>query len=251
MRWRHRPPVRPATRSPTGCCLRPALGCSTHEGRHPCSPSTAARPRRAPVFVAIFVGLGFWWGLAVGRRAPGEPAGAPAASGGGGISTRFWSCRVRGPLASRDHERQLGAARDDRAARGVGQPGLTTFWAMVTARSGPGTPKISCRSCWPLPWSPSRCSPHFGGRRRWACSRSPAGRPGLLLPSTSRRVGWASVAGGVIAFYQLGYGIAAFTSLGRPGLDALPTGSPRWRLVRVSFPQSPEPGSHRASIMRW
>ena len=95
----------------------------------------------APAFVAIFVGLGFWWGLPVlsavlltgllvmslrlplrsGARDAGERAGA----GAGIPSTVLGLRRVRGPVRRlRDHERQLGAARDDRAARRVRHPGL-------------------------------------------------------------------------------------------------------------------------------
>ena len=107
----------------------------------------------APVFVAIFVGLGFWWGLPVlsailltgllvvsarlplrsGAREAGERAGARA-----GIPTRFWVfaavavlygiCEtMNGNWAQLEMTRQLGVSAT------LASLALTTFWAMVTA----------------------------------------------------------------------------------------------------------------------
>jgi fucose permease len=106
----------------------------------------------APVFVAVFVGLGFWWGLPVmsavllgGLLAVSLPlplrAGARAAGGGrasAGISGRFWVfaafavlygvCEtMNGNWAQLDMTRQLGASATLAALA------LTAFWAMVTA----------------------------------------------------------------------------------------------------------------------
>jgi MFS family permease len=178
----------------------------------------------APVFVAIFVGLGFWWGLPLlsavlltgllvvssrlplrsGARDAGERAGA-----GAGIPTRFWLfaafailygiCEtMNGNWAQLEMTGQLGASVT------LASLALTTFWAMVTAggscsrasRNGSrrGTPTVSCRSCWPLPWSPSRCSlttprplgSSHSGWPAWAarrCCRSPS--------ASARRSSWA------------------------------------------------------------
>jgi hypothetical protein len=159
----------------------------------------------APVFVAIFVGLGFWWGLPVlsavllgvllavsvplplraGARAAGDQRRPEA-----GISGRFWVfaafavlygvCEtMNGNWAQLDMTRQAGASAT------VASLALTTFWAMVTAGRvlfAFGLAGLGCSALLPLTIS-------FG--------------QGQLVRS-------ASVAGGVIAFYQVGYGIAAF-----------------------------------------
>jgi MFS family permease len=178
----------------------------------------------APAFVAIFVGLGFWWGLPmlsavllvglllVSVRLPLRSGRARPASGcGQGPASRpgSGSCRLRGPVRHlRDHERQLGPAGDDRAAGGVRHPGRARphhHLGHGHRRPGPG---------------------RRPGRHRLAAGRHPGlgllafGLAGLgcsaLLPLTisfgqeQLTVMSASVAGGVIAFYQLGYGIAAF-----------------------------------------
>jgi hypothetical protein len=107
----------------------------------------------APAFVAIFVGLGFWWGLPVLSAALltgllGVSARLPLRSGareaggrmgaGAGIPTRFWVfaafavlygiCEtMNGNWAQLEMTRQLGASATLAAVA------LTTFWAMVTA----------------------------------------------------------------------------------------------------------------------
>ena len=81
----------------------------------------------APVFVAVFVGLGFWWGLPVlstvllvllatqpPLASPCAPSRLPAVStGAGGHPARLLAVRrLRRPLRDlRDHERQLVAGR--------------------------------------------------------------------------------------------------------------------------------------------
>ena len=106
----------------------------------------------APVLVAIFVGLGFWWGLPalsailligadrgqlrapVARRNRGRAGGDRAQSG---IPARFWLfasfavlygiCEtVNGNWSQLDMTRELGASTT------VAAIALTAFWAMVT-----------------------------------------------------------------------------------------------------------------------
>ena len=199
----------------------------------------------APVFVAIFVGLGFWWGLpvlsavlltgllvvscapavAVGAREAGERAGA-----GAGISARFWIfaafavlygvCEtMNGNWAQLEMTGQLGASAT------LASIALTTFWAMVTA----GRVLFARIERWLPTRDTYRLLPFVLAAALVAIALLPDGTPALgvlafglaglgcsaLLPLTisfgqAQLSGSASVAGGVIAFYQLGYGIAAF-----------------------------------------
>ena len=198
----------------------------------------------APVFVAIFVGLGFWWGLpltsaillialiAVSVRLPLEARARPAAPGQArlAIPARFWVyalfavlygiCEtVNGNWSQLDMTSELGASTTEAALA------LTAFWAMVTV----GRVLLAAVQR----WVPSRVAYHvlpfvlagtFGliallpdepalgvlafGLAGLGCS--------ALLPLTisfgqaELTAMSAAVAGGVIAFYQLGYGIAAF-----------------------------------------
>jgi MFS family permease len=104
----------------------------------------------APVFVAIFVGLGFWWGLPVlsaallallilgSLRLPlRTESRATVARERRGIPARFWVfggfavlygiCEtVNGNWSQLDMTRELGASTT------VAAIALTTFWAMVT-----------------------------------------------------------------------------------------------------------------------
>ena len=198
----------------------------------------------APVFVAIFVGLGFWWGLpvtsaillvaliAVSLRLPLEVQVRPAETGQArpAIPARFWVyavfavlygiCEtVNGNWSQLDMTSELGASTTEAALA------LTAFWAMVTV----GRVLFAAVQR----WVPSRVAYHvlpfvlagtFGliallpdepalgvlafGLAGLGCS--------ALLPLTisfgqaELTAMSAAVAGGVIAFYQLGYGIAAF-----------------------------------------
>ena len=199
----------------------------------------------APLFVALFDGLGFWWGMPVtsaallvalvvvsvglpleagARRAAGAPARGP-------IPARFWIyagfaglygiCEtVNGNWSQEEMTSELGAST---AAAAIA---LTAFWAMVTL----GRVVFAALQ----QWVPSRVAYHLlpfvlaGAFVIIALlpDDEPAlgvlafGLAGLgcsaLLPLTiSFGQGEltdfsAQVAGGVIAFYQLGYGIAAF-----------------------------------------
>jgi hypothetical protein len=104
----------------------------------------------APVFVAIFIGLGFWWGLPVTSAilltlllglSLGLPLRAEAPSAGrersSGIPSRFWMfagfatlygiCEtVNGNWSQLDMTRELGASTT------VAALALTAFWAMLT-----------------------------------------------------------------------------------------------------------------------
>ena len=200
----------------------------------------------APVFVAIFVGLGFWWGLpvmsallltgllAVSLRLPLRANGAqPAAprEARTGIPARFWVfaafavlygiCEtVNGNWSQLDMTQELGATTT------VAAVALTAFWAMVTVgRIGAAAVER---------WLPARVTYHIlpfllAGtfviiavlpKGDAALGVLAFGLAGLgcsaLLPLTisfgEEQVTAiaAAMAGGVIAFYQLGYGIAAF-----------------------------------------
>jgi MFS family permease len=197
----------------------------------------------APVFVAIFVGLGFWWGLPLTSAVlltallvaslglalrVAQPAAAAQARR---LPSRFWVfaafavvygiCEtVNGNWSQLDMTSELGASTTQAAFA------LTAFWAMVTV----GRVLFAAIAR----WVPERLTYHvlpfvlagvFGliavlpdGSVGWGVVAF--GLAGLgcsaLLPLT---IGFgqeelatiaAAAAGGIIAFYQLGYGIAAF-----------------------------------------
>jgi fucose permease len=213
----------------------------------------------APLFVALFVGLGIWWGLPVlvavaivglllfSRRLPLNE-GAPATVQGGAegrnsLPARFWLfaafalvygvCEtINGNWASLYMTRELGASAT------MASLALTVFWGSVTA----GRILFAViekffppqRSCQILPWVVAgallgaallpKGGPALGiatfALAGFGCS---ALLPLAIsfgqqqLPSIA-----ASVAGGLIAFYQIGYGIAAFgvgPLQSRAGLD--------------------------------
>jgi MFS family permease len=207
----------------------------------------------APVFVAVFVGLGFWWGLpltsaillagllAVSVRLPlqARTPGAATARATSGIPPRFWVyagfavlygiCEtVNGNWSQLDMTDELGASTTEAALA------LTAFWAMVTVgrvlfaaiqRRFPSRltfhllPFVLAGAFVIIAVLPDD-EPAFGvlafGLAGLGCS--------ALLPLTisfgqeELKAFAAATAGGVIAFYQLGYGIAAF-GIG-PLLDA-------------------------------
>ena len=200
----------------------------------------------APVFVAIFVGLGFWWGLPilsaallvalllVSARLPLR-AGAQARGGaqrtGRGLPGRFWVfaafavlygiCEtMNGNWSQLDLTTRVGASATQASLA------LAVFWGMVTA----GRMLFAAIDR----WLPDRVTYHIlpfilvvtfvlAG----VLPRGDAGAgiaifalAGLgcsaLLPLTisfgekDLAVMSAAVAGGIIAFYQFGYGVAAF-----------------------------------------
>ena len=215
----------------------------------------------APVLVAIFVGLGFWWGLpvtstillamilVVSVRLPldagvGSPGSAPRQEKTR-IPSRFWIfaafavlygiCEtMNGNWAQVDMTSELGASTTEAALA------LTAFWGMVTlGRVGFAFLRRWIPERWAYHVLPFLLSAVFV-----LIALLPSGEPGLgilafglaglgcsaLLPLTisfgqkDLVVMSAAVAGGVIAAYQLGYGIAAFGA--GPLIDsgvALPT----------------------------
>jgi len=199
----------------------------------------------APVLVAVFVGLGFWWGLpvvstallilllALAVRLPlrAETAAIGAASAHRtGIPARFWLfaafavaygiCETMNGNWSQTDMTSAGASKTQAALA------LTAFWAMVTVgrllfaalarrlptrwvyRLLPILLVVTFTLTATLPVD----APGFGiavfGLAGLGCS--------ALLPLTISLGHGAltamstGVAGGVIAFYQVGYGIAAF-----------------------------------------
>jgi MFS family permease len=199
----------------------------------------------APVFVAVFVGLGFWWGLPVlstvllvllllasvrlPLRAGTGPVGARPAQTAG-IPARFWLfaafavlyglCETMNGNWSQLDMTSLGASTTQAALA------LTTFWAMVTvgrllfaaivrwltARAVFHLLPIVLVATFLLIAALPDDAPWLGiaafGLAGLGCS--------ALLPLTislgqdALTTMSAAMAGGVIAFYQVGYGIAAF-----------------------------------------
>jgi MFS family permease len=200
----------------------------------------------APVFAAVFVGLGFWWGLPVlsvtllaallltSLRLPlraDARAGPGTRQAGTGIPVRFWCyaafavlygiCEtMNGNWSQLVMTTRLGASATQASLA------LTAFWGMVTL----GRVVFSATGR----WLPDRVTYHLlplvlvGSfllidqlpRHAAAAGIAVFGLAGLgcsaLLPLT---IGFgekeltamsAAVAGGVIACYQLGYGLAAF-----------------------------------------
>jgi predicted MFS family arabinose efflux permease len=199
----------------------------------------------APLFVAIFLGIGFWQGmplvstalfvvlLLVSVRLPlrVEQARAAPSASAGGIPARFWIyagfallygvCEtVNGNWAQLDMTTDVGASAT------AASLALTAFWGMVTVgrvvfaaiqRRVPSRltyhvlPFVLAGAFLVIAALPDE-KPAFGilvfGLAGLGCS--------ALLPLTisfgqGELTSWsAGVAGGVIAFYQVGYGIAAF-----------------------------------------
>ena len=204
----------------------------------------------APVFVAIFVGLGFWWGLpvlavvliAVLLAGQPPPAAARGRPGRGRrrrrrrapIPARFWvfaafavlygMCEtMNGNWSQIEMTRQIGASAT------VASLALTAFWGMVTVgrvlfaavqRAVPPTrdlPRAAVRAR--LGLLVVALLPHgaqgTGPARVRPCGTGllgPAAADHRLRPGAAPRHGAARSSGGVIAFYQIGYGIAAFGS---------------------------------------
>jgi MFS family permease len=201
----------------------------------------------APVLVALFVGLGFWWGLPilsavllaalllVSARLPlrAVPQAGSGTTRGTrpGIPARFWlyaafaACygiceTMNGNWSQLDMTTRLGASHTQASLA------LAAFWAMVTV----GRVLVGAIDR----WLPERITYHilpfilvgtflgvaFLTRPHAAAGIGVFALAGLgcsaLLPLTisfgegDLTALAAAMAGGVIAFYQLGYGIAAF-----------------------------------------
>jgi MFS family permease len=199
----------------------------------------------APVLVAIFVGLGFWWGLpvtstvllagllVVSLRLPLRAGAADSAARPSRqrIPVRFWLyaafavaygiCEtMNGNWSQLDMTTRLGASATQASLA------LAAFWAMVTA----GRVLFAAAGR----WLPDRVTYHIlpfvlvGTFLLTSVLSRPQAVAGIaafalaglgcsaLLPLTisfgeeDLTALSAAMAGGVIAFYQLGYGIAAF-----------------------------------------
>jgi len=197
----------------------------------------------APVFIALFLGLGIWWGLpvlvgvliiALLLFSLGQPLNEGGPSGTSGkikIPGRFWVFAMFALLygvceTMNGNWAALYLGSHFGASASLASLALTLFWAMVTA----GRILFAVIERW-LP-------------ERWVCRLLPLVVAAALLasacaPKTSPILGIltfalaglgcsallpltisfgqkelitiaASVAGGLIAFYQLGYGLAAF-----------------------------------------
>ncbi len=201
----------------------------------------------APLFVALFVGLGFWQGLPivsaalltilwlVSVRLPLRAEGANGALGAEpakpGVPTRYWIyaafavlygiCEtVNGNWAELDMTRELGASTS------LAPVALTAFWTMVTlgrvlfASIERVLPSRVVYRALPFLLAGAFVLISTLNAGETAAGVAAFGLAGLgcsaLLPLTisfaeKELVAMAAgVAGGIIGFYQLGYGIAAF-----------------------------------------
>lgn len=199
----------------------------------------------APVLVAIFVGIGFWWGLplvsialltallvvSLGLPLRVQTAARAARAAGSGIPSRFWVyaafallygiCEtVNGNWSQLDMTSHLGATATQASLA------LTAFWAMVTI----GRVGFAALQRQVQPRLTYHALPFLLVGAFVLIAALPHGDPALgvlafglaglccstLLPLTisfgqEELVAFSgAVAGGVIACYQLGYGIAAF-----------------------------------------
>jgi fucose permease len=198
----------------------------------------------APVLVAVFLGLGFWWGLplivailiavliAASLPLPLEVTGsADAGSTRAGLPSRFWIYAAFALLygvveTTNGNWATLYMTNDLAASATLASLALTTFWAMVTVgrilfaaieRQFPETrtyrllPFVAAGAMAliaALPGGDATAGLLAFGLAGLGCS--------ALLPLTISfgqtelvAIG-ASVAGLLIAFYQMGYGLAAF-----------------------------------------
>jgi fucose permease len=198
----------------------------------------------APVLVAVFVGIGFWWGLplltailiagliAFGLGLPLEvPGTSDAGTTRAGLPARFWVFAIFALLyglveTTNGNWATLYMTNDLGATVTLASLALTTFWAMVTVgrilfaaieRQFPETrtyrllPFVAAAAMGLiaiLPGGEATLGLLAFGLAGLGCS--------ALLPLTISfgqaelvAIG-ASVAGLLIAFYQMGYGLAAF-----------------------------------------
>jgi predicted MFS family arabinose efflux permease len=243
--------------------------------------------------VAIFVGLGFWWGLPVMSAAlllaliavsAGLPlrAGTPAAAPGGGraakIPSLFWVFAAFAILYGfcetiNGNWSQLDMTKDLHASATQASFALTAFWGMVTV----GRVLFAKIERWFPPHRTYHTLPFWLAIMFVVIALLPSGTPtagivafalagfgcSALLPLTisfgqeQLTAMGASVAGGVIAFYQLGYGIAAFgtgplvdAGVGLPALfgfaaiAAVIMGGLSFALARRSQPAAAAPSPH-------
>ena len=199
----------------------------------------------APVFVAIFVGLGFWQGLPILSCVLlliliGASAGLPLRAAAGeqvtgarraGIPRLFWIFAAFAVLygfceTMNGNWSQLDMTKDLHASATQASLALTAFWGMVTV----GRVLFAMIQRWFPPQLTYHVLPFLLAITFVIIAALPSGTPAAgilafalagfgcsaLLPLTISFASeqlltmGASVAGAVIAFYQLGYGIAAF-----------------------------------------
>jgi MFS family permease len=202
----------------------------------------------APVFVAIFVGLGFWWGLPIlsaamlvallmfsarlplraGERTAGSSGAAERT--GQGVPARFWFFAAFAVLygiceTMNGNWSQLVLTTRVGASATQASLALAVFWGMVTV----GRVVFAAVDR----WLPDRVTYHIlpfvlvvtfvlvavlprGDAGAGIAIFALAGLGcSALLPLTisfgeKDLAAMSAVAGGIIAFYQVGYGIAAF-----------------------------------------
>jgi MFS family permease len=201
----------------------------------------------APVFVAAFVGLGFWWGLPalsaallvilllVSARLPlqaGPRAGAAKAAARPGVPARFWLyaglvllygiCEtMNGNWSQLEMTRRLGASASQASIALAAFWGLATVGRVLFAVIDRWLPARVVYRLLPLVLVGSFLLTGSLSRHQAVAGIFVFALAGLgcsaLLPLTisfgekDLTAISAAVAGGVIAFYQVGYGIAAFS----------------------------------------
>ncbi|MGH8094926.1 MAG: MFS transporter [Chthoniobacterales bacterium] len=199
----------------------------------------------APVFVAVFVGLGIWWGLpllvgllllgllflSAGESLNEGELSHPSQTQRNKFPMRFWIfaafvllyavCEtMNGNWASLYLTKHFGAST------AVASLALTMFWSMVTVGRvlfavlerwlpgrlvGRGLPFLVSIAFLLSAWMP-KTSPSLGVLSFALAGIGCSALLPLAISFGQRQLTTiaASVAGGLIAFYQIGYGIAAF-----------------------------------------
>jgi MFS family permease len=247
----------------------------------------------APVFVAIFVGLGFWQALPIMSSVLllvliAVSAGLPLRAGAGeqaapsrtaGIPRLFWVFAAFAVLygfceTMNGNWSQLDMTKDLHASATQASFALTAFWGMVTV----GRVLFAMIERWFPPQRTYHVLPFLLAIMFVIIAALPSGVPAAgilsfalagfgcsaLLPLTISFASeqlltmGASVAGAVIAFYQMGYGIAAFGTgplvdagvslhvlFGFAAIAAVIMGGLSFTLARKSSPQvvAPAPTS--------
>lgn len=201
----------------------------------------------APIFVALFVGLGMWWGLPIlvgaliigllgsSRRRPlGEGVAVAAAHrqpGKVSLPARFWVYAAFALLygiveAMNGTWATLYMTRDLGATAAFASLALTVFWGTVTA----GRVLFAAVEKWFPARFTYRCLPVVSALALAVTAYLPRGDPSLgILSSALAGLGCSallpltisfghqematvagSVSSGMIASYQVGYGLAAF-----------------------------------------
>ena len=200
----------------------------------------------APIFALGFVGLGFWWGLPVlvgtvtvalllwALRLPlrvDQPASATVTRKTGSVPSRFWIyaafALVYGICETMNANwASVYLTTDLRASTQLATFALTVFWVAVTG----GRVLFAAVAKWCSPAWTYRMLPVVLALAFVAAAAVPQGHGVLalvafgaaglgcsaLLPlvvsfaQTELTTMGAAVAGGLIGFYQMGYGIGAF-----------------------------------------